>query len=75
MKDIYEDKGLYVENELAPALIGTDEIKGVDYIAHENQETVIVVLNSGHEIHVNVTCDSKWAIYKDVARKILEMEI
>lgn len=75
MKNIYEEKGLYVENELAPALIGTGEIRGVDYCGDEEGETVTILLNSGHEIYVNVTWNSKWAIYKDVARRLLEVDI
>ncbi len=75
MKYIYNEKRLYVENELAPALRATGRVRSVEYNANDNHETVTVTLNGGYTIPVNVTCDSKWAIYKDVARRILEMDL
>lgn len=82
MKDILTEmieKRVFVSGELTAmlrrALRGAWLI-GLDYNFDGANEIVTVEHNSAdgrHEVHVNVTGDSKWAIAKDVMKAISEI--
>jgi len=75
MKDMYEDKRIFVEKKLAAVLTDTGMVAEVKYSANSDWETVTITLLNGEKIYVNVTYDSLWAIYEDVARRLLEVDI
>lgn len=58
--------------EIETDYIGDSTVK-VD-ILETSLEALQIAVN-GEKIYVNVTYDSLWAIYEDVARRLLEVDI
>lgn len=75
----YEGKKAYVEECLAPAIIGMGSgWESLEYIPnYQGRECHEVVLatnkNPAETVAVNVTCDSISALFWDVARTLMEV--